>query len=173
MGRSGAYCLFSRDETKQRNNQFRKICDNHCSRRRVGKRLHQAKRLALGKATAQARIGGQLGFFRPEWAESMTAGATQSPGHRVPHSCKRPNGADSVMVEARHYSFGGWLLCQPSGLFRTSLPADSGSGSHGNHCIGPTVLNIQRNKSHRATLRRAGQWEAQNEVNLSVSEAIE
>jgi len=46
--------------------------------------------------------------------------------------------ADSLIVRARRGSFGGWLLCQPFGLFRTQVPADRGSGSHGSQLYRPS-----------------------------------
>jgi hypothetical protein len=69
-------------------------------------------------------------------------------GDAVPRFASQPTApqaqrADSVVVSATYSTQGGWLLCQPVGLYRTETPADRGSGSHGNHCIGPSGLSSQ------------------------------
>ncbi|MBU6173539.1 MAG: hypothetical protein KGQ60_07030, partial [Planctomycetes bacterium] len=55
----------------------------------------------------QARMGRQYGFFRPEWADSMNAGATQSPGGRSPQILIGPEWADSIWFAPNTDCVGG------------------------------------------------------------------
>ena len=87
--------------------------------------------------------GPAVWFFRPEGAGIMNAGVTKSPGPRAALTLLQARMGRQCNGSRKERLISAWLLCQPFGLFRTEVPADRGSGSHGSHCIGPPGLSSQ------------------------------